>query len=148
MTTVKANLDAPVAQVWATLVDATSYPRWLIGARRIRRVEDGWPAPGTAFYHEVGPGGPLTISDLTRSLEVDDQRLLKLDVRARPLVRAEVTFELRALAAGTEVTLEEHPVGWHRLLAPALSPMIMARNRASLEKLAQAVRASTGAARS
>lgn len=135
MATVHATIDAPMSEVWDALVDVRTYPHWLIGARRIRRVDDGWPAPGTKFHHEVGLGGPLTIKDSTRSEAVDDGRRLELDVRARPLMRANVTFELRATPDGTEVTLEEHPTGWYRALAPVLAPLVMARNRASLEKL-------------
>lgn len=141
MATVQTTIDAPVAEVWDALVDVRTYPRWLIGARRIRRVDDGWPAPGTAFHHEVGLGGPFTIRDSTRAEAVEDGRRLELDVRARPLLRANVTFDLRATPGGTEVTLEEHPTGWHRVLAPVLAPLVMARNRASLEKLDERVTA-------
>jgi len=139
MATVHTTIDAPIEDVWDALVDVRTYPHWLIGARRIRRVDDGWPAPGTAFHHEVGLGGPLTIRDSTRSESVDHGRRLELDVRARPLLRANVTFELRPTAEGTEVTLEEHPIGWHRVLAPVLAPLVMARNRASLERLDERV---------
>jgi uncharacterized protein YndB with AHSA1/START domain len=139
MATVHTTIAAPAAEVWDALVDVRTYPRWLIGARRIRRVDDGWPAPGTAFHHEVGLGGPLTIRDRTRSEAVDEGRRLELDVRARPLLQANVTFELRSTPEGTEVTLEEHPTGWYRLLAPLLAPLVLARNRASLEKLDERV---------
>ena len=139
MTTVRTTIDAPVEEVWDALVDVRTYPHWLIGARRIRRIDDGWPAPGTAFHHEVGIGGPLTIRDRTRSEIVEPGRRLQLDVRARPLLRADVTFELTPTAEGTEVSLEEHPTGWHRLLAPLLAPLVMARNQASLGKLSERV---------
>lgn len=139
MTTVRTTIDAPVEEVWDALVDVRTYPHWLIGARRIRRIDDGWPAPGTAFHHEVGIGGPLTIRDRTRSEIVEPGRRLRLDVRARPLLRADVTFELTPTPEGTEVSLEEHPTGWHRLLAPLLAPLVMARNQASLGKLSDRV---------
>lgn len=139
MATVHTTIAAPVAEVWDALIDPRTYPHWLIGARRIRRVDEGWPAPGTRFHHEVGLGGPLTIKDSTRSEAVDHGQRLELDVRARPLMRANVTFALRSTPDGTEVTLEEHPTGWYRALAPLLAPLVMARNRASLEKLDQQV---------
>ena len=40
--------------------------------------------------------------------------------------------------------MEEHPIGVHRLLAPLMSPLALARNRASLEKLEHRVRERIG----
>ena len=139
MSTVRARIDAPAQDVWDALIDVHTYPDWLIGARQIRAVDDLWPAPGTAFHHTVGVG-PVTISDRTRATGLEPGRCLDLDVRAWPLLRGKVTFRLTPEDGGTEVAMEEHPVGIHRLLAPLLSPLAMARNRASLEKLRTRVR--------
>lgn len=135
MTTVSATIEAPLADVWDALVDVRTYPTWLIGATKIRSVDDGWPAPGTAFHHEVGFGGPFTIADRTRCDAVEPQHLLQLDVRAWPLVHGKVTFTLTPSNGGTQIDLEEHPIGIHRLLTPVLAPLAQARNRASLERL-------------
>lgn len=143
MSTVHTTIDAPLDDVWEALVDVRTYPDWLIGAREIRRIDDGWPAPGTAFHHTVGVG-PFTISDRTRSDAVESNRVLALDVRAWPLVHGKVRFELRPAAGGTEVEMEEHPIGIHRVLAPLMSPLALARNRASLEKLEHRVRERIG----
>jgi uncharacterized protein YndB with AHSA1/START domain len=140
VTTVHQTIEATPAEVWEALVDVRTYPTWLVGARRIRAVDQGWPAPGTAFHHEVGVG-PLRIADRTRCVSIEEQRRLELDVRARPIIHATVTFELRPVPEGTEVTMEEHPNGWHRLLAPVIGPLVLARNRASIETLADRVRA-------
>lgn len=125
--------------MWDALVDVRTYPTWLIGARRIRSVDEGWPAPGTAFHHVVGIG-PLTIADATRSVAVEDSRRLELEVRARPAIVATVVFELRDVPEGTEVTMEERPTGVYRLLAPLAAPLAQARNRASLASLEERVR--------
>lgn len=141
MTTVHATIEAPPGDVWEALVDVRTYPTWLVGARKIRRIDEGWPAAGTAFHHEVGLGGPFTIADRTRCVSIDAPRCLELDVRARPLIHGTVTFELKASGDGaTEVTMDEHPVGVHRLLAPVLVPLTQARNRASLAMLEDRVR--------
>jgi uncharacterized protein YndB with AHSA1/START domain len=140
MTTVEITLAAPRSDVWDALVDVRTYPTWLIGARRIRAVDEGWPEPGTAFHHVVGLGGPFTIADRTRSVAVVPQQHLELDVRARPLVQATVTFDLSDAAGGTHVVMEEHPTGVHRLVSPLLAPLTQARNRASLERLEDRVR--------
>ena len=143
MSTVHATIDAPLEDVWDALIDVRTYPDWLIGARPIRRVDDGWPAPGTAFHHTVGVG-PLTISDRTRADAVDAPTMLALDVRALPLLHGKVHFGLRRTSEGTEVEMEEHPIGIHRLLSPLMSPLTLARNRASLEKLEHRVRERSG----
>ena len=134
MSTVHATIDAPAPDDWDALGDVRTYPDWLIGAREIRHVDEDWPAPGAAFHHTVGVG-PFRISDRTRAEGIEPGRCLALEVRAWPLLRGKVTFRLMPGQAGTEVEMEEHPVGIHRLFAPLLSPMAMARNRASLEKL-------------
>src|SRR5690606_1626400 len=77
MTTVETTIAAPRADVWAALVDVRTYPTWLVGARRVRSVDDGWPEPGQAFHHVVGVG-PITIADATRSVAVDPERRLEL----------------------------------------------------------------------
>ena len=33
-------------QVWDVLGDGWLYPLWVVGASRIRDVDDGWPAEG------------------------------------------------------------------------------------------------------
>ncbi|MGV3759279.1 MAG: SRPBCC family protein [Actinomycetota bacterium] len=139
MTTVETTIAAPRADVWEALVDVRTYPTWLLGARRIRFVDDAWPAPGSAFHHVVGVG-PIRIADATRSVAVDPGRRLELVVRARPALEATVVFELADAPEGTHVTMEEHPIGVHRLLAPVVAPLTQGRNRASLERLEDRVR--------
>lgn len=139
MTTVSATIAASPEELWDALVDVRTYPDWLIGARKIRSIDAGWPAPGAAFHHTVGLVGPLTISDKTLSEGAVPNRSLALDVRARPFVHAKVRFELRPSPKGTEVSLEEHATGVHKLLGPLLDPLAAARNRASLEKLEELV---------
>ncbi len=36
------------------MTDPTTYPEWLLGARAIRDVDEGWPEAGTAFRHVIG----------------------------------------------------------------------------------------------
>lgn len=140
MTTTKTTIDAPRSEVWEALIDVRTYPSWLVGARRIRRVDDAWPQPGSAFHHVVG-FGPIKIADRTTSVVVEPQRRLELEVRARPAIQATVVFELRdAPGGGTDVEMEEHPIGIHRLLSPLAAPITRVRNAASLEQLEKRVR--------
>ena len=62
--------------------------------------------------------------------------LLVLEVRARPIGRARVTFRLTERApAAADVEFSEVPIGAARLLAPIAAPLAAARNARSLEHL-------------
>ena len=38
------------------LSDGWSYATWVVGAARIRDVDDGWPTVGTKIHHPSGSG--------------------------------------------------------------------------------------------
>ncbi len=135
------HVEASVEEVFGVLVDPDTYPRWLVGAKAMRAVDDDWPAQGSRFHHRVGLG-PVKVDDTTTVLECDEPTRLVLEVRATPLVRAVVTFNLRPDGDGTEVELVEEPryrlVG--NLVRPLLDPATHGRNTASLAKLAEIAR--------
>lgn len=140
MSTVVRYALASPEEVFATISDPRTYPRWLVGAREIRSVEADWPAPGSRFHHRVGVAGPLTVADNTEVKEVDPPRRLVLEARARPIGRASVTFRLSedVRPDGRQVTrieMEEAPIGLLGALRPVLQPLTDARNRASLNAL-------------
>jgi uncharacterized protein YndB with AHSA1/START domain len=139
MSVVRQSIAVPPARVFSALVDPRTYPEWLIGAKEIRAVDEHWPDPGSRFHHRVGIIGPLTVADNTKSIEVDRPVRLVLEVRARPIGRGQVTFELHENGTGTELVLEEHPIGTLAKLRGLLDPMISARNAASLNKLAKLI---------
>ncbi len=122
------------------LVDPRTYPRWLVGARDIRAIDDDWPETGSRFHHRVGLVGPLTVADFTRCLEIERPSRLVLEVRVRPFGRGRVTFSLseageRGGNPVTRVTMDEAPIGLLAAATPALDPLIESRNRASLNAL-------------
>ncbi|HYF44984.1 MAG TPA: SRPBCC family protein, partial [Acidimicrobiales bacterium] len=130
------SLSHPQDVVFATLTTPETYPCWLVGAREIRAVDEGWPAPGTRFHHRVGLIGPLTVSDSTKLLEADAPERLVLEVRARPLGRGRVTFTLApGPAGGTQLTLDEVPIGYLAPLQPVIDPVTTRRNEQSLDNL-------------
>ena len=65
----------------------------------IRDIDDDWPSIGSRFHHRVGLR-PLTISDNSEVLAVEPDRLLRLAVRARPLISAVVTFTVLGKVSG------------------------------------------------
>jgi uncharacterized protein YndB with AHSA1/START domain len=122
--------------VFAVIVDPTTYPDWLVGAADMRGVDDDWPRRGSRFHHRVG-FGPVTLSDSTELLDVESDRLLRLGVRARPLISAIATFTLVGDEARCVVSLEEEPaprtIG--NLVRPILDPLTHFRNHQSLKQL-------------
>lgn len=141
MAVVRRTIACPRAEVFATLVTPETFPEWLVGAREIRDVDDGWPAVGTAFHHRVGLIGPLTVADLSKVVEIEEPRLLSLEVRARPLGRGRVTFTLidqpGPEGPQTVVEVDEVPIGLLAPTRPLADPLIAHRNRQSLANLAE-----------
>lgn len=137
MSVVHHTIAKPRAEVFGALTTPETYPHWLVGARDIRAVDDGWPAVGTRFHHRVGLVGPLKVADSTKVLEVEEDRLLSLEVRARPFGRGRATFRLSDgdEAGSTVVELDEVPIGLLAPTAPLVAPLTLARNKRSLQQL-------------
>jgi uncharacterized protein YndB with AHSA1/START domain len=129
-------VSAPPKAVFAMLADAYHYAEWVVGAREIRGVEGDWPSPGSRFFHSVG-AGPFTLNDQTEVIESDPPRRLVLEARVRPLMIALVTLTVTASREGSEVVMEEHPVGPApiRVIAPLLDPLTSKRNMTALHRL-------------
>lgn len=140
MAVVRHSIARPIDVVYEALTTPSTYPHWLVGCVEIRSVDDGWPAVGTAFHHRVGLAGPITVADLSKVLDVDEGRLLSLEVRARPFGRARATFTLTeqvgADGPATEVKLDEVPIGLLAPTRPLADPIITHRNERSLANLA------------
>lgn len=129
-------MPVPPEAVWDALADAGGYAYWIVGSREIRDADPDWPAPGARFHHTVG-FGPLTIRDHTVAVEARRPGLLRLRVKARPLVTAQVTFEMRAEDGGTRVRMTETPDGltsW-MVLNPLVHLLTRGRNAESLMRL-------------
>ena len=94
-------------RVFKVLTDAEAYPRWVVGAKQIRAVDAGWPAPGTAFHHSVG-AGPASLDDATTVVELDSPRRMVLKGRARPLGTMAIVLDVRRAGDDTEITITEN----------------------------------------
>lgn len=136
MSTTSVVIAAPPEIVHQVLADPVSYALWVVGNKSIRGYDRSWPAPGSEFHHEVG-FGPLAVKDRTVALESEPGRLLVMQVRALPFVRARVALALAPEGAGTRVTMEERPMGapWEALWNPVLDALTGLRNRESLRRL-------------
>ena len=135
---------------FAVLSDPETYPRWLVGAQAIRSVDAAWPQPGSRFHHVVG-FGPVRIPDNTEVLDIDDAAMvLRLRVRARPLISAVATFRVIGSANRCVITLQEEPtlrvVG--NLVRPVMDPATHVRNHRSLRRLAEVFEQDIGSSKS
>ena len=130
-------LDATPEQVWAVLSDGWLYPVWVVGASRMREVDDDWPRAGSKLHHSVGIW-PLLIDDNTEVLEAEPGRSLRLRARGWPIGEAEVELRLNRLGAGTEVRIREKAVsGPGALVPPPLEGLTLKwRNTETLRRLA------------
>jgi Polyketide cyclase / dehydrase and lipid transport len=134
---VRHDVDATPDAVWNVLADGWLYPLWVVGATRMREVEDEWPEVGSKLHHSVGVW-PLVLDDDTEVVECTPGRMLRLRARGWPGGEADVTLRLEERGAGTEVSIEEDIVdGPARYVPQPLRGLILrARNRETLQRLA------------
>jgi len=133
---VRRTIKAEPAKVWAVLSDGWLYPSWVVGASRMREVEESWPAPGSKLHHSVGLW-PLLIDDRTEVVGCEPQRRLRLKAHGWPAGAAEVEIELSPAGGGTEVTIREDAVsGPARLVpGPVRQLGVVPRNKEALRRL-------------
>ena len=132
----EAFIDAPPTRVYDVLSDPQSYGDWVVGSKRIRDADPGFPGIGTRLHHSVGIG-PVATRDHTRVLAVTPGRELVLRARALPFGVATVALHLRAEGSGTRVTMVEDPANRavNVLIGPLGHLAIRIRNVESLRRL-------------
>lgn len=137
MSTNTRTMDATPDQVWRVLADGWLYPLWVVGASRMRDVDDSWPATGAKLHHSVG-SWPALVSDETEVLESVPGSLMRLRAAAWPSGEAGVTIRLQPVGGGTEVTIEEDAIaGPGRLVPKPLRDVgLKWRNTETLRRLA------------
>ena len=134
---VRRTILAEPARVWAVLADGWLYPSWVVGASRMREVEESWPAPGSKLHHSIGVW-PLLLDDRTEVIGCEPQERLRLKAHGWPAGAAEILIELEPKDGGTEVTMREDAVAGPAKLMPAplRQTAVAPRNRESLRRLA------------
>ena len=139
-------IEAAEHDIFSVLLDPYTYPEWLVGAQRIRSVDDAWPEPGTAFHHVVG-FGPIN-SPIPPASTVCRRRSAWSCNAPRPTLRpggrafhpanglGQTVSGSAGEASRTEVSIEETPASpVLRLATPVVDPGIAVRNDASLKRL-------------
>ena len=139
-TIVSREMHATPAEIFAVLADGWAYDDWVVGAKRIRRVDPDWPARGSQFHHAIG-AGPVDIKDSSKVVDVEPPHRLVLSVRFRPAGTAVVELTMEPLDGGTtRVVMKETPKsGPVRALAFATSMFLLLRNELSLWRLRRLV---------
>ena len=89
--TVTREFHAPAQAVWDVLADGWFYATWVVGASRVRGVDEGWPAEGTRIHHSFGVW-PAVISDTTHVLRSIEPSELVLKAKGWPAGEAKVVI--------------------------------------------------------
>jgi uncharacterized protein YndB with AHSA1/START domain len=137
MISVERIIKTTPERVWDVLCDGWLYPLWVVGASRMREVDEDWPAVGTKLHHSVGTW-PVLIDDNTEVLECEPRQLLVLRARAWPTGEAEVRLNLEPHGSGTRFVIEEDAVNGPAKLVPKAvrAPGLKWRNVETLRRLA------------
>lgn len=123
--------------VFAVLADGWIFPTWVVGASRMRDVDDAWPAVGAKLQHSFGVW-PAVIDDETTVLEWDPPRKMVIQPSGWPLGEARVTLEVKPRGDGCVVRITEDAVKGPGALVPSvlLDPPLYIRNIETLRRLA------------
>jgi carbon monoxide dehydrogenase subunit G len=117
MSTTTRSVSATPEQVWKVLSDGWLYPLFVVGASRMRDVDESWPAVGARLHHSVGTW-PLLIDDTTEVVEVDEGKRILLLARGWPAGQAHVDISLEPHGDTTVVTITEDATAGPGLLVP------------------------------
>ncbi|AWB87774.1 SRPBCC family protein [Mycetocola zhujimingii] len=124
-------------RVFEVLANGWLYPSWVVGASRMRDVDDSWPTEGAQLFHSFGVW-PFLINDSTSVLEWDPPRHMKVRARGWPIGVAHVTLDVKPRGENCVVRITEDAVeGPGRLIPePIRRLMLHARNTETLQRLA------------
>ena len=131
------ELRCTAEAVFHVLGDGWVYPSWVVGASRMREVDDSWPEAGSELHHSFGVW-PMLIDDKTVVEEWDPPRRMVMRARGWPIGEARVTIDVKPRDAGCVVRIQEEAVaGPGRVIPQRLLDMPLHwRNNEALHRLA------------
>jgi hypothetical protein len=137
MISVERVVKTTPQRVWNVLEDGWLYPLWVVGASRMREVDEHWPAVGAKLHHSVGVW-PALLDDYTEVTDSQPLKLLALRARGWPFGEAAVRLNLSVQGDSTRVVIDEKAVSGPGALVPAAvqAPGIKWRNIETLRRLA------------
>lgn len=131
------RLHCTPESVFAVLADGWLYPSWVVGASRMRDVEQAWPAPGSRLRHSVGVW-PILLNDSTSVIEWSPPTRMILRARGWPLGEAQVEIQVESRGDECTVQMREHAVRGPatRIPRPLQNLAMRWRNTETLHRLA------------
>ena len=129
-------MHCPPEAVFAVLADGWTYPSWVVGASRMRDVDESWPEVGARIHHSVGVW-PALIDDETEVTEWDAPRRAAFVARGWPIGEARIIIEVRPHRDGCVVRMHEYAVRGPMQYVPRVltDPLLDFRNREALHRL-------------
>ncbi len=137
MATNTRAMDCTPEDVFRVLENGWLYPTWVVGASRMRDVDEAWPSAGAELHHSFGVW-PALIDDTTQMKEWDPPHRAVMRARGWPVGEATVTIRARRLSSGCLVRIDEDPVKGPATIVPRFltTPMLRWRNAETLHRLA------------
>lgn len=129
--------DCPPTAVFRVLENGWYFPSWVVGASRMRDVDETWPQQGAKLHHSFGVW-PLLIDDETYAHEWNPPHRMVMRPTGWPLGEARVTIDVRPHGRGCLVRIQEEPVAGPALFVPrpVLDALLWWRNTETLHRLA------------
>lgn len=129
-------IAASPESVFRVLGNGWLFPVWVVGASRMRAVDDTWPSVGARIHHSVG-AWPALINDYTELLEWDPPRRAVMRARLWPIGEARVELDVAPADGGSLVTITETPTSGPFAMAPrpAVDTSVKVRNVETLRRL-------------
>ena len=135
---VRRTIEAPAEHVYDVLADGWSYAAWVVGASRVRDVDETWPDEGSQIHHSIG-AWPVLVNDRTTVVRSVQHESVELDVAVLRLGRGRVTLTIEPAGAGRcTVEMREHMYEglMSKVPDPVLDPLLEHRNVETLRRLA------------
>ena len=130
-------LQCSAEAVFRVLADGWLYPSWVVGATRMRDVDDSWPHPSSQLHHSFGVW-PVLINDETHAIEWNPPHRMVMRPTGWPLGEARVTIDVKPREDGCVVRIQEEPVAgpgsW--VPRPLMDLVLWWRNKETLHRLA------------
>ncbi|MDN3494928.1 SRPBCC family protein [Planococcus sp. APC 4015] len=95
--------------VFRVLADGWLFPAWVVGASRMREVDESWPNVGARLHHSFGVW-PVLIDDETVVEAFEPSRRLVMRPKGWPIGEARVTIDVKPRGAGCVVRIQEEAV--------------------------------------
>ncbi|WP_345770759.1 SRPBCC family protein [Microbacterium sp. B35-30] len=123
--------------VFEVLSDGWLYPSWVVGASRMREVDETWPMAGAELHHSFGVW-PALIDDKTVVEEFIPSRMMVMRARGWPIGEARVTLDVKTRGDDCVVRIQEEAIAGPGRFIPAqlLDIPLHWRNDETLHRLA------------